>query len=557
MEEFEPKRRFKIINKELIAKYAYVFVLAVLLIGGISYGYTFFTQNRKIVSGSITTANLTVNFTNRSINATNLSKPSSDKEGLSEFSKSLTITNQTAIDGIVELTLTRSSGLSLNDLRYALIINGAIQEIMDVPQDGKILRSAIMGNETINVELRLWPKTTYTGSTTTFAGELTPSVRYLGITANTSISSPAGKYVNFNCSSVCEVWRIVKVESGRLVLTRDGDYSGATERTNSNKYDSSLTFNDNSLITSVSTDGKNVYLARTVKVDSGEGTIASPYNLVNTEFREPDKKVLAQITYKDSSNTTVGTQKIYYNETNYISKTINNPDFTGWTDGTNDYELGDVINTSTDILLTPIPLSRNDMVNFSGTTYFTSSQASSITEIEFIKMNETQINSHANIVDLTNQGGSGVVKAWVNGTKLYIASPGETYFPTLSGSIFSEFTNVTNITFNNINTSSVTSMNSMFKGCSSLTSIDLSKFNISNVLNMEEMFDGATSLVTIEVGSTWNTTNVTSSNNMFNNCSSLVGGSGTVYDSTIVDKTRATIDEGVNNPGYLTLKTTS
>ena len=353
MVEFEPKKKIKIINKEFIAKYAYVFVLAVLLIGGISYGYTFFTQNRKIASGSITTANLTINFTDRTINASSLSKPTSDQEGLSEFTKSLTITNTTAIDGRVKLSLTRTSGLELSDLKYALIINGAIQEVSDVPANGEILSSAIMGNEVINVEVRLWPKTTYAGSETTFVGELTPEIKYLGSKATTSISAPAGKYVNFNCNgTTCELWRIVKVENGRLVLTRENDYSGADERTNSNKYDTSLTFNDNSMITSVSTDGLNVYLARTVKIDGGEGTQSNPYTLVNTDFREPDKKVIAQITYKDENNTTIGTQNIYYNETNYISQVIDDPNFQGWTDGTNDFALGDVVTLTSDTVLT-------------------------------------------------------------------------------------------------------------------------------------------------------------------------------------------------------------
>ena len=62
-----------------------------------------------------------------------------------------------------------------------------------------------------------------------------------------SLSSPAGKYVNFNCSSTCEVWQIVKVESDRLVLTRQEDYSGATSRTNSYRYNPSLVFNDDSM----------------------------------------------------------------------------------------------------------------------------------------------------------------------------------------------------------------------------------------------------------------------------------------------------------------------
>ena len=356
MEEFEPKVKTKILTKDFIARYAYIFVLAILLVGGISYGYTFFTENRKIASGSITTANLTINFGNREINATNLSVPTTDQEGINEYSKSLTITNETAVDGKFELTLTRDSGLELTDMRYASIVNGAIQEIDDVPSDGEMLSSAIMGNETTNVEIRLWPKTTYSGSATTFVGELEAEISYLGTTA-ASISSPAGKYVNFN---VNEVWQIVKIEDGRLVLTRQTDYSGADSRTNSNRYNSSLTFNDNSMITSVSTDNKNVYLAKTVKINGGSGTLADPYTLVNNDFREPDKKVIAVITYKEDT-TTVGTQNIYYNETNIISQVINSVSFDGWTDGTNNYALGDTITFSVDTVLTAIMAARSTL----------------------------------------------------------------------------------------------------------------------------------------------------------------------------------------------------
>ncbi len=353
MQEFEPKRKNKILTKEFLAKYAYVFVLAILLIGGITYGYTFFVQNKKIASGSITTAALTINFTDRSILASNLSAPTTDGEGLLEFSKSVTITNQTAIDGRVKLTLTRTSGLNLTDMRYALIVNGAIQEIGDVPSNGVILESAIMGNEVINVEVRLWPKSTYSGSETTFVGELTPEIKYLGpVAANTS--NLTGKYVNFNCNNnTCEKWQIVKVEDNRLVLTKQSDYTNATSRTNSNKYDSTLGLHDDGdLITSVSTDGKNVYLAKTVKINGGSGTQVDPYTLINSDFREPDKKVQAVITYKDDNNTTVGTQNVYYNETNYISQVLDNPDFQGWTDNTNDYQFGDTITFTSDTVLT-------------------------------------------------------------------------------------------------------------------------------------------------------------------------------------------------------------
>ena len=41
---------------------------------------------------------------------------------------------------------------------------------------------------------------------------------------------------------------------------------------------------------------------------------------------------------------------------------------------------------------------------------------------------------------------------------------------------------------------------------------------------------------------------------MFDNCTSLVGGSGTTYNGANVDKTYAHIDGGTSNPGYFTAK---
>ena len=345
MEEFEPKKKIKIFTKEFYMKYSYVFILGLFLLIGTSYSLTFFVQNKKIASGSITTASLNISMSDNLISATNLSVPTTNQEGLSEFSKSLTITNSSNTDGKVKLTLTRTSGLNLTDMSYALVVNGSIQEISDVPSDGVIYETAVMGNEVINVEVKLWPKTTYTGSETTFTGEIDSEIKYLGEKASNN-PELANSYVNFNCNgSTCEKWRIVKVENERLVLTRESDYEGASERVDSGKYNPSLTFNDNSLITSVSTDGKNVYLAKTVKITGGSGTSSDPYVLSNNTFNEEDKKVIAVITYKDGT-TTLGTQNVYYNETNYISRVAQST-YAGWSDGTNYYLYGDTISTIT------------------------------------------------------------------------------------------------------------------------------------------------------------------------------------------------------------------
>jgi len=82
----------------------------------------------------------------------------------------------------------------------------------------------------------------------------------------------------------------------------------------------------------------------------------------------------------------------------------------------------------------------------------------------------------------------------------------------------------------------------------------LSNFNTANVKEISWMFYGCRSLTTIYAGSGWSTAAVTSSANMFWNCTSLVGGQGTTYDASHIDKTYARIDGGPSNPGYFTEK---
>ena len=111
---------------------------------------------------------------------------------------------------------------------------------------------------------------------------------------------------------------------------------------------------------------------------------------------------------------------------------------------------------------------------------------------------------------------------------------------------------LTSLDLSNFNTANVTSMMNMFHGCASLTSLDLSSFNTSNVTSMYYMFGYCTNLTTIYAGSGWNTDAVTSSGNMFYNCTKLVGGKGTTYSSSHIDKAYAHIDGGPSNPGYFT-----
>ena len=124
------------------------------------------------------------------------------------------------------------------------------------------------------------------------------------------------------------------------------------------------------------------------------------------------------------------------------------------------------------------------------------------------------------------------------------------------GSMFANCTSLSDIDLRGFNTLNVKNMGYMFyqdEGTwNNLTTLDLSRFNTSNVENMEAMFNNCVQLEAICVGDNWNTDKVTSSMYMFTGCYNLVGGAGTVYDESHVDKTYARIDGGTSRPGYLT-----
>jgi len=121
--------------------------------------------------------------------------------------------------------------------------------------------------------------------------------------------------------------------------------------------------------------------------------------------------------------------------------------------------------------------------------------------------------------------------------------------------MFYNCSGLTTLDLSSFNTSQVKIMRSMFSGCSGLTTLDLSSFNTGQVDEMNQMFNGCSNLTTIVVGNDWNTGAVTASDastDMFKNCTNLVGGKGTTFDSSKTDKEYAHIDDRPTNPGYLT-----
>ena len=94
----------------------------------------------------------------------------------------------------------------------------------------------------------------------------------------------------------------------------------------------------------------------------------------------------------------------------------------------------------------------------------------------------------------------------------------------------------------------------MFKSIKA-SELDVSSFNTSKVTNTRLMFASMYNLLTIYSSDKFVIDNITDSYNMFNASTKLVGGAGTKYNGSYVDKTYARVDGGTNSPGYFTLKT--
>ena len=118
----------------------------------------------------------------------------------------------------------------------------------------------------------------------------------------------------------------------------------------------------------------------------------------------------------------------------------------------------------------------------------------------------------------------------------------------------SNFTTITGL--DKFNTSNVTNTSFMFYN-TKLTTIDVSSFDTSKVTFMSGMFVNNDNLTTIYASDKFVTSSVEIKRTVFDNSTKLVGGAGTVYDSTKTDATYAHIDEGTANPGYFTPKTRS
>ena len=106
--------------------------------------------------------------------------------------------------------------------------------------------------------------------------------------------------------------------------------------------------------------------------------------------------------------------------------------------------------------------------------------------------------------------------------------------------MFSYCSVLTTLDLSNFDTKNVTDMSGMFSNCSALTTLDLSSFETQNVTDMSRMFNDCFALTTLDLSS-FETQNVTDMSRMFKSCSALT----TIYASDKFVTTACEEDENM------------
>ena len=108
--------------------------------------------------------------------------------------------------------------------------------------------------------------------------------------------------------------------------------------------------------------------------------------------------------------------------------------------------------------------------------------------------------------------------------------------------MFSYCSVLTTLDHSNFDTKNVTDMSGMFSNCSALTTLDLSSFETQNVTDMSRMFKDCSALTTIYASDKFVTTACEEDENMFADCTNLVG--AIPYDENNVGKEMANYTTG-------------
>ena len=103
-------------------------------------------------------------------------------------------------------------------------------------------------------------------------------------------------------------------------------------------------------------------------------------------------------------------------------------------------------------------------------------------------------------------------------------------------SMFFKCQALTSLDLSHFDTKNVEDMRQLFYKCSSLTSLDLSNFDTSKAENMNALFKGCTALQSIYVGEKFNTDKVSSYSRIFEDCAAIIYSAPNQYEATKTSK---------------------
>ena len=116
------------------------------------------------------------------------------------------------------------------------------------------------------------------------------------------------------------------------------------------------------------------------------------------------------------------------------------------------------------------------------------------------------------------------------------------------GSMFYNCTSLTSLYLIKWHIAPTCSLSEMFSNCTQLTVLNIANFNLSSSNYFPFMFLQCSNLTTIYCNYDWSQASHTS---VFNDCTRLVGGNGTIYNSSNKGSAYAKVDES-GSPGYFT-----
>ena len=138
-----------------------------------------------------------------------------------------------------------------------------------------------------------------------------------------------------------------------------------------------------------------------------------------------------------------------------------------------------------------------------------------------------------------------------NVTNIVLDASMDKAYPASTKKLFANLKAATSIQgLDYLHTNNVADMSGMFSGCAKLQSIDIRRFEMGKVQNVSEMFKDCKKLRQILCAENWNEYAISSAEDIFANCQSIVGSHSTPFDAAQTGIEYARPDNAPAEPGY-------